>query len=207
MIKPFRRILLSFIIFVILAALAFFASQLIAWFSIINAPLGDSAASAKAWLDENGNGVWDLSESPLPGVCIWSTISPSGYNEPESICRSAGSRTNDKGIWPGEFFAGSSGENIYIFANAPAGYHSTTPPAAHSTYTEFGFAPDSVMSKNQISSRYEYVQEAAQEEEFAFKLRNIKVQVIFWGTAFSLVALSVFFSKRIDRALIRAGFF
>jgi hypothetical protein len=174
MLKVFRRFWLSLIIFLTLAGIAFLIISLIRQFILLNTPTGDSFSSAKAWLDTNGNGLRELSERPLQGVCIWSAMSPSAYNEPKNLCQSDHYRTNEKGIWSGDFFAGSKGNVIYIFANAPSGYHSTTPPAVHATYAEFGFVPDSVSSNYQIGSRYEYSRDAIQEEDFALRFEPSK---------------------------------
>jgi hypothetical protein len=166
-----RRVLQIIIIIFALLVLAWIISQSKLPDSA-DLPLVDSGSNATAWLDSNGDGDRDSSEPPLQGVCIWSDTSPNAYNDTRQ-CRSSLSYTDEYGEWPGDFFAGSSGDDIYIFTKAPPGYRSTTPPAVHSTEAEFGFAPQSVAVKNPIGFRYDYVKDAIQKREAAFiKYRN-----------------------------------
>jgi hypothetical protein len=194
MIKVLRNIFLSFLIFSALAASIVLAVSVISQ----HMPMVDGASYAKAWLDSNGDGVWDATESPLQGVCMWSYTGPEAYDEVRR-CQYDISLTNDQGIWPGDFHAGARSGDIYIFTDAPMGYRSTTPPAVHASYAEFGFAPTSISIKNPVGSRYEYVKAAIwnnQVEPF------LKIATGLIGIGL-LICLSVILSIRINNAWSR----
>ncbi|MGN6675032.1 MAG: hypothetical protein ACTHMA_17180, partial [Thermomicrobiales bacterium] len=52
------------------------------------------SATAQTWLDENHNGMWDVGESPLPGVTIMAidqrgvvSLKPSGVSDTSGTAR------------------------------------------------------------------------------------------------------------------------
>ena len=202
MVKIFRRVSLTFLIIVVFVVAIFLAFQgygfLGLWLSR-NEPLSDSGSSAKAWLDINQNGIWDPSEQPLRDVCIWSVTSPYAYDDASHICQFEQNHTDDQGVWHGEFFAGSNGTDIFIFAEAPSGFHSTSPPAVRDVYNEFGFAPDSLAPIHQVETRYDYVSKDIQNQEFKSMLDGI----LFWGVIILIVALAIISAIKIDEFLTR----
>ncbi len=205
MAKILRRVSLTFIIIVVFAITIFLAFQIYGFLGhwlTRNQPLADSSSSAIAWLDTNQNGNRDPSELPLRDVCIWSSLSPYSYNDVPQSCKFQQNQTNNEGKWGGEFFAGSDGTDIYIFADAPSGYHSTTPPVVKNYYAEFGFAPDSLAPINQIGTRYDYVSKDIQNEEYKTRLDRI----LFWGSIILIIALSIILAAKVDEFLIRHDF-
>ncbi|MCA9934178.1 MAG: hypothetical protein KC415_09655, partial [Anaerolineales bacterium] len=95
------------------------------------------SATAVAWLDDNGNGVWDEGERPLPGVQF--ALSP--------VAQDGTATSGEDGV--AEIFAWAPGECMAITITAVAfpGYILTTPKildyvAANTDYA-FGFQPAS----------------------------------------------------------------
>src|SRR5262245_12645794 len=84
---------------------------------------GDCAwtAETRAWLDENGNGLWDANEPPLPYVPFWVDDIRNDYD------KVGGATSNTEGtaqvyVW----MPGCPHVAFEVYADAPQGYHATT---------------------------------------------------------------------------------
>jgi hypothetical protein len=114
-------------------------------------PKGDSSASAWTWLDENGNGAYDVGEKPLGNVCVYTSASRKKptYQQAEQACTNLNEffTTDPMGNWPhpsdsgggSNFFAGASCSDIWIVTVPPEGYEHTTPSAVKDCEGDFGF--------------------------------------------------------------------
>lgn len=97
------------------------------------------SATARAWLDDNGDGVWDEAERPLPGIEF--ILEPSVYGRATS---------DENGV--AAIFAtmpgGSCPQYSSVIAASFAGYTLTTPQSLAYTTPDadyrFGFQPESL---------------------------------------------------------------
>lgn len=99
------------------------------------------SATALAWLDENGNGVWDEAERPLPGIEF--VLEPTVYSRTTS---------DENGV--AEIFATSPGPcletNLQVIAAKFDGYTLTTPQQlpyeSPDVEYAFGFQPEAAIT-------------------------------------------------------------
>jgi hypothetical protein len=103
--------------------------------------LVDAGAEGEAWEDTNCNGVRDSNEAPLAGVCLWASLDAGEPTPSPEECANEHLQTDSKGRSDGEFFAGASCNDVYIFAQAPDGFCPTTDTVVNDCIGEFGFAP------------------------------------------------------------------
>lgn len=79
--------------------------------------------TAKAWIDENGNGNWDANERPLSGVSFHIDDVHNKYNDVGGAVSNAGGIA-DLSVW----LPGCPNVAFEIYVIAPTGYRSTTQP-------------------------------------------------------------------------------
>lgn len=128
--------------------------------------IGDGGAYVSAWVDKNADGLREENEPPLANVCVWYGYRPDSQIED---CGFEGDRVTDKnGEW-GEFLAGTSCDNIYIFAAVPAGYQPTTDLAKKGCFASFGFVEEGVAVSHNVLT----IDEFAQKENARIWIQNI----------------------------------
>jgi len=154
-------------------------------YTIIPSFFGDSFGEAMAWVDSNGNGIQDVGESPLMGVCVWADSRPSMYNadQTENICATSYNHTDKNGRWA-RFFAGGYCRNIYIFAKSPKGYQPTTSLGGNGCTVEFGFVPEGTLEKTNVLSPAEFAQPIIRTQTI-----NTWMQLGFLSTLIVLAAI------------------
>lgn len=81
-------------------------------------------AKAQAWIDGDGNGLWDTGELPLPGVTFHVDETLHGYRD---IAQNAVSDSNGRAeviVWVPQY---NRCGGFLVYAEAPANYEATTP--------------------------------------------------------------------------------
>jgi len=103
---------------------------------------GDAGGFGMAWEDTNCNGVKDPEEPPLAGVCLWTSTYASQPTPSQDDCAKEHLQTDSEGMGRGDFYAGCSCSDVYVFAQAPDGFQPTTDTVVNDCDGEFGFAPE-----------------------------------------------------------------
>lgn len=165
----------------------------------------DSAASAEAWEDLNGNGQKDAGEQSLAGVCVWMPLAREVLQENQvtQICSTTFNHTDASGQWPrsGEgylaFRAGAKCSDIDILARPPDGYVATTPLVVNDCHALFGFAPASAGS-NEVNKTY-----LQQYEEYIYTKQTTH-ELGYIAQTIGLLAVLTLPSAFIATKLVRA---
>jgi hypothetical protein len=104
---------------------------------------GDAAGGGVAWEDLNCDGVKGPDEPPLAGVCMWASTYASAPTPSGEDCAGEYLHTDSEGMGGGYFYSGISCNDVFVFAQAPEGFDSTTDTVANQAcWNEFGFAPE-----------------------------------------------------------------
>jgi hypothetical protein len=122
--------------------LLFGGMMLVVVFSVACSADCQFAGTAKAWIDENENGMWDRSEPPLSGV---SFLVDDVENNMRNVGDLASSDTNGEAslyVW----LPGCPKVRLEIYATVPSGYRLTTQPRITAREDDqgpflFGFVP------------------------------------------------------------------
>jgi hypothetical protein len=122
--------------------LPFGATMLLIVFSVACSADCFFAGTARAWIDENENGIWDPDELPLPGVRFFVDDIK---NELTNVGDAASSNEDGEAVvyvW----LPGCPRVRFEIYATPPPGYRLTTQPRIPARQDDdgpfpFGFAP------------------------------------------------------------------
>ncbi|HUM70367.1 MAG TPA: hypothetical protein PLK31_16155, partial [Chloroflexota bacterium] len=141
------------------------------------------SATARAWVDDNGDGVWDEGERPLPGVEF--ILDPSVY-----------SRTTSDENGMAAIFATTPGDSCpqhsSVIAISFAGYTLTTPQSLDYTAPDadyvFGFRPESPATLVETEAYTGVIFDAAVAAEFIPWLVNA-TDGVWTPTAVEVMAL------------------
>ena len=101
---------------------------------------GDAGGFGMAYLDANCNGVKDAEETPMAGVCVWTSTYASEPTPSREDCANEYLQTDSEGMGDAAFFSGVSCNDVYVFAQAPDGFQPTTDTVVNDCDGEFGFA-------------------------------------------------------------------
>ncbi len=149
--------------------------------------LVDSMASARAWLDSNGDGIRQPAEPWLEDVCIWNHTELERFDEEmvSSLCADSdigeNLSTDENGKWSGNLWAGACCSDIYIFAIPPEGYQATTPLVANGCLAEFGFVPAESAPTTEQFSTTDYVLQLQTQQREEQVLDTVKIIAIVLG--------------------------
>ncbi|MBX3056361.1 MAG: hypothetical protein KF770_07810 [Anaerolineae bacterium] len=141
------------------------------------------SATARAWLDANGDGVWDEGERPLPGIEF--ILDPSVYGRATS---------DENGV--AAIFATTPGNSCpqqsSVIAMSFAGYTLTTPQSLAYTTADadyrFGFHPDSPTTLIETETYTGVIFDAATAAEFVPLFVN-STDGVWTPTAVEVMAL------------------
>ncbi|HUW09309.1 MAG TPA: hypothetical protein VM537_06230 [Anaerolineae bacterium] len=101
----------------------------------------DSYGIGMAYVDANCNGVKDPDEAPLAGVCVWTSGFAGETTPSPEECAKEYLQTDIEGMGHPVFYSGAACRDVYVFAQAPAGFDPTTDTVVNGCDGEFGFAP------------------------------------------------------------------
>jgi len=189
---------ITFILIFALGAALYVYSSVIS--SIGPRVLCDAQSSGSAWVDLNGNGILEEDDPPLGGVCIWSDLSVNSFEAMISrgICESPRHLTGEEGDWAGEFYAGSCGDDLYVFALAPEGYQATTPQVIHSGNASFGFAPPGLLPQTDLPTIDEQVSGFIHAEEEAMLREATFFRILAGAVLLLIILLAWFIAGRVE---------
>ncbi len=173
-----KKILRSFFIFYGIVSLIFICGLLISYFTTGEGSYRiwgayDGQASIITWLDLNANGVKDLDEPPLSGVCIWADYLPHFYTvNTDNVCRYSPT-TDENGEW-GQFLPGGRCEDFYVTAIATEGYEPTTDMVSNSCSAQFGF----VKNVSPVSKKLLTFNDFARQQQITALIKKIGVGLL-----------------------------
>ena len=143
--------------------------------------IGDGMATVITFIDLDLDGVRDVAEPGLPGVCIrpsYNSELPDDFAEQDPCQHDEFYLTDAQGRW-GDFLPGGDCADLYVFAIPPEGFQSTNSPVTTSCSAEFGFADESIAIDRSFLTA----------EEFTSRRRTLAV-ASYWGAILAILGLA-----------------